>query len=161
MAGRGRSDRDISAIEIRHFRNRPPVHLLQVYSNPSPGVGAPRELLFRSTRSERPMEGGSRSKRARQLRAAEVQQLVDHYLAVRNIRTVARDLGLSRATVARILTEHGVSTSRGMTEIHLAEAAELYEQGLSSFAIGKRLGFDNHTILKGLREQGITIRPQN
>ena len=80
-------------------------------------------------------------------------------MTIRNVRTVARDLGLSRTTVTRILTEHGVSTSRGMTETQLAEAAELYEQGLSSYAIGKRLGFDNHTILKGLRGRGVVIKP--
>lgn len=137
------------------------VHLLQVYSNPSPGVAAPRDLLFRSRRLERAVEGGFRSKRARQLRAAEAQQLVDHYMTVRNIRTVARDLGLSRTTVTRILTERGVDTSRGMTETQLAEAAELYEQGLSSFVIGKRLGFDNHTILNGLRRRGVSIRPRS
>lgn len=135
--------------------------LLHVYSNPSSGVNAPRELLFRSTRSERSDEVRLRSKRARQLRADEAQTLVDRYLAVRNIRTVARDFGLSRTTVARILTEHGVDTSRGMTETQLAAAAELYEQGLSSFVIGKRLGFDNHTILNGLRRRGVSIRPRS
>lgn len=137
------------------------VHLLQVYSNPAPGVVSPQELNFRSTRSKRPAQGDFRSKRARQLRADEAQRLVDHYLATRNIRTVARDLGLSRTTVTRILTEHGVSTSRGMTETQLAEAAELYGQGLSSFVIGKRLGFDNHTILNGLRRRGVSIRPRS
>lgn len=137
------------------------MHLLHVYSNPSSGVNAPRELLFRSTRSERSDEVRLRSKRARQLRADEAQTLVDRYLAVRNIRTVARDFGLSRTTVARILTEHGVDTSRGMTETQLAAAAELYEQGLSSFVIGKRLGFDNHTILNGLRRRGVSIRPRS
>ncbi len=137
------------------------MHLLHVYSNPSSGVNAPRELLFRSTRSERSDEVRLRSKRARQLRADEAQTLVDRYLAVRNIRTVARDFGLSRTTVARILTEHGVDTSRGMTETQLAAAAELYEQGLSSFVIGKRLGFDNHTILNGLRRRGVSIQPRS
>ena len=137
------------------------MHLLHVYSNPSSGVNAPRELLFRSTRSERSDEVRLRSKRARQLRADEAQTLVDRYLAVRNIRTVARDFGLSRTTVARILTEHGVDTSRGMTEAQLAAAAELYDQGLSSFVIGKRLGFDNHTILNGLRRRGVSIRPRS
>jgi len=81
-------------------------------------------------------------------------------MTIRNVRAVARDLGLSRTTVTRILNKHGVHASRGMTETQLAEAAELYEQGLSSFAIGKRLGFDSHTILNGLRRRGVAIRPR-
>jgi hypothetical protein len=45
-----------------------------------------------------------------------------------------------------------------MTTAEISEAAELYEQGLSSGVIGKQLGFDNHTILKGLRSRGVRIR---
>ncbi len=45
-----------------------------------------------------------------------------------------------------------------MTEEQVAVAADLYEQGLSSAAIGDRLGFDNHTILKGLRTHGVQVR---
>ena len=137
------------------------MHLLQVYSNPSSGVNAPQDLLFRATRSERRDEVRLRSRRARQLRADEAQTLVDRYLAVRNIQSVARDFGLSRTTVARILTEQGVCTSRGMTEAQLAEAPDLYERGLSSSAIGKQLGFDNHTILNALRRHGVSIRPRS
>lgn len=97
-------------------------------------------------------------KRARQLRANETELLIAHYLAVRNIRTVAREFQVSRTTVARILTEHGIDASRKMTGHQIAVAAELYEQGLSSAAIGQRLGFDNHTILKALRGCGVAIR---
>jgi hypothetical protein len=45
-----------------------------------------------------------------------------------------------------------------MSEAEVGIAAELYEQGLSSAAIGGRLGFDNHTILKALRGCGVAIR---
>jgi len=65
---------------------------------------------------------------------------------------------VSRTTVARILSEHDIDTSRGMTEAQISFAAELYEQGHSSAAIGRRLGFDNHTILKELRGRGVAIR---
>ena len=77
---------------------------------------------------------------------------------MRNIRTVAREFQISRTTVARMLTEHGIDTSRRMTEAQITLAATLYEQGLSGFAIGRRLGFDNHTILKALRGRGVVIR---
>ena len=45
-----------------------------------------------------------------------------------------------------------------MTEGQIAIAVELYESGQSSAVIGKQLGFDNHTILKGLRSRGVRIR---
>lgn len=158
MAGRGRSDRDISAIEIRHFRNRPAAHLLQVYSNPAPGVVAPQELVFRST-SREPQEASRTSRRrARQFRASEVELVVGRYLAVRNIRTVAREFQVSRTTIARILTEHGIDASRKMTDAQISVAVELYDQGLSSAVIGQQLGFDNHTILNALRGRGVKIR---
>lgn len=65
------------------------------------------------------------------------------YLALRSIRAVAKEFQVSRTTVARILTEHGIDASRKITEAQITIAAKLYEQGLPSAAIGKRLGFDN------------------
>ena len=135
------------------------VHLLQVYSNPAPGVVAPQVLIFRSASGERQQATRATLRRARQLRADEAELLVTRYLAVRNIRTVAREFQVSRTTVARILTEHGIDASRRMTDAQILTAAKLYEQGLSSAAIGKQLGFDNHTILKALRGRSIAIRP--
>lgn len=46
-----------------------------------------------------------------------------------------------------------------MTGAQIAIAVELYERGRASAAIGSRLGFDNHTILKAVRARGVTIRP--
>ena len=46
-----------------------------------------------------------------------------------------------------------------MTETQIGTSVQLYEQGLSSVTIGKRLGFDNHTVLKALRARGVKIRP--
>jgi hypothetical protein len=136
------------------------VHLLQVYSNPSRSDALPQELLFRSTQSERTGEGPRAPvARARQLRAAETDQLVRRYLEVRNMRQVAREFRMSRTTVAKLLTERGIDTSRGMKPAEVEQAVRLYEDGLSSIVIGKRLGFDNHSVLKALREAGVSIRP--
>lgn len=135
------------------------MHLLQVYSNPAPGVVTPQAFVFRS-RSREPQEASPTSRRrARQLRASENELVVGRYLAVRNIRTVAGEFQISRTTVARVLAEHGIDASRRMAEAEVSAAAELYEQGLSSAAIGQRLGFDNHTILRALRGRGVAIRP--
>jgi len=70
---------------------------------------------FRSGQSERPdVRLGVPARRARQLRDAETDQLVQRYLEVRNMRQAAREFGISRTTVAKLLTERGVDTSRGM-----------------------------------------------
>jgi AraC-like DNA-binding protein len=135
------------------------VHLMQVYSNPAPGVVTPLGLVFRSTTREPQQTSHAPRRRARQLRASEVDLVVARYLDVRNIRTVAREFQISRTTVARALTARGIDASRRMTDAQVSAAAELYEQGLSSTAIGQRLGFDNHTILKELRSRGVAIRP--
>ena len=135
------------------------VHQLQVYSNPSRSAPSPQELLFRSTANEHQDARPEPRRRARQLRTHEAEAVVGRYREVRNIRTVAAELQLSRSTVARILSEHGVDATRRMTTAEISEAAELYEQGLSSGVIGKQLGFDNHTILRALRRRGVPFRP--
>jgi transposase len=137
------------------------VRLLQVYSNPAPGVVAPQELIFRSALRDQEQATRVTYRRARQLRTKEVELVVTRYLVVRNIRTVAREFQISRTTVARMLTEYGIVASRRMTVAQISVAVELYGQGLSSAAIGERLGFDNHTILNALRRQGVSIRPRS
>ncbi len=101
---------------------------------------------------------GAPGRRARQLRHAETEQLVQRYLEVRNMREVAREFRVSRTTVAKLLDERGIDTSPGMTKADRETAARLYAQGLSSGQIGKQLGFDNHTILNAIRNAGITVR---
>lgn len=136
------------------------MHLLQVYSNPSRPAIPPQELLFRSEQSKRPEAGLSAAAgRARQLRDNETNQLVRRYLVVRNMREVAREFRLSRTTVAKLLEERGIETSRSMKPSEVKQAVGMYKEGLSSITIGKQLGFDNHTILNALRTEGIRIRP--
>lgn len=101
-----------------------------------------------------------RRRTARQLRSREVDELVSRYGEITNIRKVAREFRLSRTTVARLLAEQGVNTSRSMTPDHVDIAVEMYRRGESSGAIGANLGFDNHTILRALRSAGVAIRPQ-
>lgn len=84
---------------------------------------------------------------------------MQHYLDVRNMREVAREFRVSRTTVAKLLSERGIDTSRKMGPADIATAVELYAAGESSIRIGKQLGFDNHTVLKALRSLGIIVRP--
>ena len=56
------------------------------------------------------------------------------------------------------LKEHGVDLTKGMSPAAKEQAARLYADGKSSAAIGKQLGFDNHTVLSALRSMGVPIR---
>ena len=104
------------------------------------------------------MWSGAPVRRARQLRAAQTDQLVQRYLEVRYMREVAREFRMSRTTVAKLLTERGIDTSRGINPAEIEQAVQLYEEGLSSIVIGKRLGYDNHTVPKELRRAGVKVR---
>lgn len=74
------------------------------------------------------------------------------------MRQVAREFGMSRTTVAKLLAERGVDTSRSMKPAEVKQAVRMYKDGLSSTTIGKQLGFDNKTIIKALRQAGSKIR---
>lgn len=120
----------------------------------------PGELLTRARAEQRKVEPDRRSqKTARQLRATEVDHLVARYKEVRNIRQIAVEFKMSRTTVAKHLADHGIATTKSMNAEQIARAINLYLDGRSSMAIGKQLGFDNHTIIKALRISGVPIRP--
>lgn len=137
------------------------MHLLQVYSNPAPGVATPQVMLFRSRTREHQDATREARRRARQLRADEANAVAERYLVVRNVRAVAAEFHLSRTTVSRILASQGIDTSRGMKPAEVKHAMRLYAEGLSSITIGQQLGFDNHTILKELRRAGVQVRARS
>ena len=99
---------------------------------------------------------------ARQLRPSEVDQLVELYKTTQNIRLVADEFGLYRATVREHLKRRNIPVRKvvSMNTLEIAEAVRLYEAGDSTVTIGGKLGFSNHTILKALRAKGTKIRPQ-
>jgi hypothetical protein len=120
----------------------------------------PGDLLIRARAGQRKAEPDRRSpKTAQQLRVAEIDHLVARYKQVRNIRQIAVEFKLSRTTVAKHLADRGVTTTKSMNAEQITCAVNLYTDGLSSMVIGKRLGFDNHTIIKELRISGVPIRP--
>ena len=92
---------------------------------------------------------------ARQLNSGETDRLVERYLEVRNIREIARELKLSRTTVAKHLASRAVMTSRSMNPAQEQLANELYNDGLSSAAIGRQLGFDNKTVLRAIAPDAV------
>ncbi len=74
------------------------------------------------------------------------------------MRQVAREFRMSRTTVAKLLAERGIDTSRSMKPAEVMRAVRMYKDGLSSITIGRQLGFDNKTIIKALRQAGSKIR---
>ncbi|NYJ18293.1 hypothetical protein [Glaciibacter psychrotolerans] len=132
---------------------------MQSYSKHCEVGISPLDLVVRSRRSRRP--GGKSAtpiRSAKQLREREIDELVARYREIRSMREVAREFRMSRTTVAKHLADRGIDASRGMKALEINKAVSLYIKGLSSMTIGKQLGYDNHTIIKALREQGVPIR---
>jgi DNA invertase Pin-like site-specific DNA recombinase len=109
------------------------VHLLEVYSNPAMSRLRPQELIVRSAADEeREPTAALKRIQARQLRSVEVRRLVARYLETGNLRQVARELGISRTTVAKELAAQGIDTSVGMKPNDIHRAVDLCQQVLSS-----------------------------
>ncbi|MDQ1131217.1 helix-turn-helix domain-containing protein [Microbacterium sp. SORGH_AS_0888] len=133
------------------------VDLLHAYSKHCDGRG-PAELAVQAAQSRRVRSVTQRSGTARQLRAAQVDDLVAHYQEVRNVAEVARHFGVTRQTVGAHLASRGIQTVRRMSEADISTAAALYREGRSAAIIGRRLGFDPQTVLNGLRSVEVPIR---
>ncbi|WP_157671397.1 hypothetical protein [Candidatus Aquiluna sp. UB-MaderosW2red] len=65
---------------------------------------------------------------------------------------------MSRTTVREHLRKRGirVRSAKPMTEAQKKLAKQMYEAGEPSTAIGEKLGFCHHTILRTLRNQTLT-----
>lgn len=135
------------------------VDLLHAYSKHC-DVHGPAELAVHAAQSRRARSVAQRSGTARQLRTAQVDDLVAHYQEVRNVAEVARHFGVTRQTVGAHLASRGIQTVRRMSDIEITTAAALYSDGHSAATIGRRLGFDPQTVIKGLRSVGVPIRPR-
>lgn len=95
---------------------------------------------------------------AMQLRPDEVDRLVARYNETKNTRLVAREFRMSRTTVREHLRKRGirVRSAKPMTEAQKKLAKQMYEAGEPSTAIGEKLEFCHHTILRAVRNQTLT-----
>lgn len=94
-----------------------------------------------------------------QLRAEEIERLVERFHALGTVAAAAaREVGITRQTAGTYLAKRG-KTVRHLTPAQVAHAAEAYQRGESAAAIGAQLGFNAASILKALREAGVSIRP--
>jgi hypothetical protein len=100
-----------------------------------------------------------RPRRARQLRADQVEQLVADYRSGATVYELGDRFGIERRTVSNILHRHGVPMRRrGLTPDQVDDAIHLYNLGWSLARVGDHLGVNHTTVLNKLRERGIPTR---
>lgn len=124
--------------------------LLHVYSKQSGGAPPVQSLVDKARASGR---GASRApvvKRARQLRPDEIDALIAHYRENGSVVSAAKALGVTRQTAGKHLADAGISTLRRMSESDVATARSEHAMGVSAAAIGRRLGFSTHTVIKAI-----------
>lgn len=116
------------------------------------------EVLERPIRAESGLPSGYKERT--NLSAESVDELVSRYKAGTDMTRLAREFGIHRMTVRRLLDERGVAvrdTQVRMTERQMTEMAELYEQGWSLYRLGKKYGCDGHTVGRKLKGMGARV----
>ena len=75
------------------------------------------------------------------------------------VLAIARALSFNKVTVIDHLDRASdARRPRGMSDMQINEAVQLYASGLSLARIGERLGFSARTIQSRLRERGVCFR---
>jgi hypothetical protein len=130
--------------------------------NTKPQVKALETLLRKlpdPTKPVPPPADRPRPRRARQLDADQVQELIAGYQAGATVYELATRFGIERRTVSAILHRHGVPVRRrGLSPEQVDTAIHLYNLGWSLARVGAHLGVDHTTVLTKLRERGIPTR---
>ena len=125
--------------------------LLHTYSKQLGGTPSAGALVEKARRSRRSTRNSPIVQRARQLRDDEVEALITHYHEHGSVALAAKALGVTRQTAGKYLGAAGISTARHMTNSEVRQARAWHDHGVSATAIGRRLGYSPHTILKALR----------
>ncbi|MFQ6228279.1 hypothetical protein [Nocardia sp. NPDC002869] len=98
-------------------------------------------------------------RRARQLDAEEVSELITGYQAGATVYELADRFGIERRTVSGILHRRGVPMRRrGLSPDQADTAIHLYTLGWSLARVGKHLDVNHTTVLTALRRHGIATR---
>jgi hypothetical protein len=98
-------------------------------------------------------------RRARQLDADQVQELIAGYQAGATVYELGDRFGIERRTVSNILHRRGVPMRRrGLSSLQVDKAIHLYNFGWSLARVGDHLGVDHTTVLTKLRERGVPTR---
>lgn len=89
------------------------------------------------------------------LTPAEVDRLVDDYLAGLSVGYLAQMYGVHRATVSKHLTRNNVVRRQsGLTVDEAAEAVKLHHSGISMREIARSLGVDRKQVRRSLVTAG-------
>ena len=100
-----------------------------------------------------------RPRRARQLGAEQIQELIAGYQSGSTVYELGEQFGIERRTVSSILRRHGVPMRRrGLSPDQVDHAIHLYNLGWSLARVGDHLDVDHTTVLTKLRERGVPTR---
>lgn len=134
-------------------------------SNPQPLL---RDLLDQDIRAsgKQPHEEmhtskpghGPRVQTQRRLTFDQIAELAETYRSGKTIKELASAFGVHRTTVAAHLEAQGI-TRRGLGQVDAAKAAHLYNDVWSSRRLGEKFGVSANTLLRSLRQAGVSIRP--
>jgi transposase len=83
---------------------------------------------------------------------------VEAHRSGEKIKELASIFGVHRTTAAAHLDAQGI-TRRGLGQVDAAKAARLYETGWSSRRLGETFGVSANTVLRSLRQAGVSITP--
>jgi AraC-like DNA-binding protein len=129
------------------------------YSNPAPELTG--DMPSEHIRDAPPPNQTHRAQR--QLRAHDVDALVEHYRAGETIIQLAGRFGINRTTVIAHLDRRGVerrAIAKQWDHETLTSAARSYADGSSLADIAAQFGLDPSTIANRFRRAGVSIRPR-
>lgn len=137
------------------------VGLIEALSRPS----NPAHRLLEMTKTwpeqspDVPFDLHKQYRTARQLRPAEIDQLVAAYRTGSTVYELAARLGIHRVTVGRHLRNRGIDTTPpGLDPADVPAVAELYRSGWALAKIAKKFDTSADTVRTRLLETGVKIR---
>ncbi|MFV2195041.1 helix-turn-helix domain-containing protein [Nocardiopsis sp. LOL_012] len=108
-----------------------------------------------------PQKRARNPRTARQLKPAQVEELIAEYQAGATVYQLADRFGIERRTVSNILKRNGITPRwRHLTDEQIEEAIQLYCEGWSLAKLGKRFGVADTTIRAQLLKYGVEMRPR-
>jgi DNA invertase Pin-like site-specific DNA recombinase len=130
------------------------------YSNPNIVTRLQRVLSGQGR--DRPSHRPVPSLRQKQTRLTDSQrsEVVQCYEAGESAARLAREFGVDKGTVLRVLRRAGVAVRyRSLTDEDVEEARSMYERGQSLAKVGEHFGVTARTVLNVLGRSGIATRP--
>jgi hypothetical protein len=95
----------------------------------------------------------------RRLQPAQVDEVVNRYLAGATLKELGKQYHVHRTTVSELLEQRGVQRRyRSLSVDQVAEAVKLYESGLSLVGVGEILRVNSGTVWQALKRNGVPLR---